>query len=135
MYCKKCGAQIDDDSVFCEKCGCQLQGKVGNASTAEVEKPTQMKCSDCGAVMDLSDDATLLFCPYCKSQKLIPMSDNVQIEKIRSNDNKEVSFEKIHSDERIKKEEMRRSNYDLFVFVLIMLLLLAGIMGLMELIS
>lgn len=21
MYCEKCGAQIDDDSVFCEKCG------------------------------------------------------------------------------------------------------------------
>ena len=24
MYCRKCGAQIPDDSLFCSKCGCRL---------------------------------------------------------------------------------------------------------------
>lgn len=24
MYCKKCGAQIDDDSIFCSKCGAHI---------------------------------------------------------------------------------------------------------------
>lgn len=23
MYCKKCGAQIDDEAVICPKCGCE----------------------------------------------------------------------------------------------------------------
>lgn len=24
MYCKKCGAQIDDDSIYCKKCGINI---------------------------------------------------------------------------------------------------------------
>jgi uncharacterized membrane protein YdbT with pleckstrin-like domain len=26
MYCKKCGSEIDDDSVFCQKCGTKVGG-------------------------------------------------------------------------------------------------------------
>ena len=26
MYCKKCGAQVDDDVKFCPRCGDQLKG-------------------------------------------------------------------------------------------------------------
>jgi DNA-directed RNA polymerase subunit RPC12/RpoP len=104
MYCKKCGAKIDDDSKFCSECGFQLQSDSGI-------KLIQMKCSDCGAVMDLSEDAILMECPYCKSKKLISMSDEVRIEKIRSNDNKEVSFEKIHSNERLEQEKLKNKQY------------------------
>ena len=33
MFCKKCGAQIDDDSVFCAKCGANLGGTTVNVSS------------------------------------------------------------------------------------------------------
>ena len=26
MYCKKCGAKINDNASFCSKCGAQLKG-------------------------------------------------------------------------------------------------------------
>jgi DNA-directed RNA polymerase subunit RPC12/RpoP len=114
VYCKKCGAKIDDDSKFCSVCGFQLQ------SDLDV-KLIQMKCSDCGAVMDLSEDAILMECPYCKSKKLISMSDEVRIEKIRSNDNKEVSFEKIHSNERLEQEHLKnkQDKFEIIVGVIL----------------
>ena len=38
MYCKKCGAQINDDAVFCEKCGAK-QGS--STSTQHTSSPAQ----------------------------------------------------------------------------------------------
>lgn len=35
MYCKKCGAEINDDAVICTKCGCST-GKV----TKEADAPS-----------------------------------------------------------------------------------------------
>lgn len=37
MYCKKCGAAIDDDSVACPKCG-SLMGVNGGAQSGASEK-------------------------------------------------------------------------------------------------
>ena len=44
MLCKKCGAQIDDDSVFCQKCGekqINLDGK--NNNNISVAKKSRFK--------------------------------------------------------------------------------------------
>lgn len=43
MYCKKCGAQIDEDSVFCEKCGEKQINtfdalEVNNSESSETDK-------------------------------------------------------------------------------------------------
>lgn len=43
MYCKKCGAQIDEDSVFCEKCGEKQintfdASEVNNSESSETDK-------------------------------------------------------------------------------------------------
>ena len=44
MFCKKCGAQIDDNSIFCAKCGCNLvEGTPAipaNNNSIEVNQPT-----------------------------------------------------------------------------------------------
>ncbi len=32
MYCKKCGAQIDDEAVICPKCGCATDNYAQNTS-------------------------------------------------------------------------------------------------------
>ena len=37
MYCKKCGNQIDDDSVFCSHCGVKLN-QVNNIKNIDEEK-------------------------------------------------------------------------------------------------
>lgn len=34
MYCKKCGTQIDDDSVFCHKCGTRISPEAGESDNS-----------------------------------------------------------------------------------------------------
>ncbi len=34
MYCKKCGAQLEDDAVFCNKCGAKLEAKETDSQNA-----------------------------------------------------------------------------------------------------
>lgn len=38
MFCKKCGSQIDDDSVFCSYCGSNI-GLAVNAEKTIFEEP------------------------------------------------------------------------------------------------
>ena len=38
MYCKKCGAKIDDDSLFCKECGEKIIDKQTEQVNEDVEK-------------------------------------------------------------------------------------------------
>lgn len=42
MFCKYCGHQIPDDSVFCEKCGKSFSGK-GNGYENDNEREKEHK--------------------------------------------------------------------------------------------
>jgi hypothetical protein len=58
------------------------------------------------------------------------MSDNVQIEKIRSNDNKEVNVEKIHSEERLKMKEQKHDNFMMTAILIVaIVMMVAGCLG------
>lgn len=37
IYCRKCGNQMPDDSVFCSKCGCNQNESVGSSNTPAKE--------------------------------------------------------------------------------------------------
>ncbi len=46
-YCRKCGAAIDDETIYCKKCGCKVI--------------KDLVCTECGATLD--EDS--LFCKKC----------------------------------------------------------------------
>ena len=37
IYCRKCGSQMPDDSVFCSKCGCNQNDSIGNSASPSEE--------------------------------------------------------------------------------------------------
>lgn len=83
MFCKKCGNQIDDDSVFCNKCGTKVAEE--KAPTAEkassAEKIFTNQCESCGAKLTkLSDNHYL--CEYCGSEYFTNSENKVTSNKI-----------------------------------------------------
>lgn len=73
MYCRKCGAQIPDDSLFCPKCGTPQNVQVGqgnatsgqnhNEDSNEILK--EMKCPNCGAPLNPLGSEEIVVCQYC----------------------------------------------------------------------
>ena len=37
MFCKECGAEIDDDAKFCKECGTQLNNEIKTNEIKKVE--------------------------------------------------------------------------------------------------
>jgi len=71
MYCRKCGAEIPDDSIYCPKCGTRqdtsvtsenLQSKSGEEQ-AEILR--EMKCPSCGAPLNPAQGEAMVVCSYC----------------------------------------------------------------------
>ena len=48
MFCKYCGNQMDDDSVFCAKCGKKVGGQPATQSVVAVEKPASSESKTTG---------------------------------------------------------------------------------------
>lgn len=85
-FCSKCGQKVADDNP----------------------KTIQMKCRDCGGIMTSEEENTILCCPYCGSKELIPESDDVKIERIKSEAYREIELEKIkYMSEKEKRESDR----------------------------
>lgn len=100
MNCRKCGAVLSEGVKFCSKCG----QKVADDSP----KTIQLKCRDCGGIMTSEEENTILCCPYCGSKELIPESDDVKIERIKSEAYREIELEKIkYMSEKEKRESDR----------------------------
>ncbi len=49
MYCKKCGKQISDDSLFCKYCGSTVEENCGDEIVMQKVLP-EKRCSICGTV-------------------------------------------------------------------------------------
>ncbi|MCL5680556.1 MAG: zinc ribbon domain-containing protein [Candidatus Thermoplasmatota archaeon] len=71
MFCRKCGSQIPDDSVFCPKCGAPQNG--GSQTSSQSPKPAsdeneilkEMKCPNCGAPLSPQPGEAMVVCQYC----------------------------------------------------------------------
>lgn len=69
MFCKFCGANIDDNSRFCAYCGSYLNDETNTPQNISLknnissQKSSISFCKSCGSRLD----DTYLFCPYCNS--------------------------------------------------------------------
>jgi len=71
MYCRKCGAQIPDDSLFCPKCGTPQNVELTkkpmdqSSNSGEREILKEMKCPNCGAPLNPLAGEEMVVCQYC----------------------------------------------------------------------
>lgn len=57
-------------------------------------KTYSLRCKSCGGVLDISKDREVFFCPYCGSKELVDVSDEVRIERIRSETKRGIEQDK-----------------------------------------
>lgn len=106
MFCSNCGTEITAGSKFCYKCGKPTK----NIDAVQIAK---LKCQECNGIMEVDSDKQVAMCPYCGSKKLIIESDDVKIEKIRSE--KDITIERQRGDveiEKIKLENAEKKRAD-----------------------
>lgn len=53
-----------------------------------------LRCKHCEGILDIEEGRDVLFCPYCGSKELIPESDTVKIERIRTGAYRDVELGK-----------------------------------------
>lgn len=63
-------------------------------------KTVQLRCKDCGGIMNVEENKTVLSCPYCGSKEFISESDEVKIEKIKNDTYKEIELQKLKYEEQ-----------------------------------
>lgn len=98
MYCHNCGHKAKDEDRFCTECGTIL-------NNSSERKTIKITCEDCGGVMEVDQNKSVLTCPYCGSKKLITESDEVTIARINKEaDSERMSYEK---EKREYEEELR----------------------------
>ena len=70
MYCKRCGAQIDDDSNFCWKCGQDVRRNADSATMcckhcgAKIDGDSTY-CCECGQYAAHGEDVGSIYCKHC----------------------------------------------------------------------
>ncbi len=67
-------------------------------------KTISLKCRSCGGVLNVNADRDILCCPYCGSKQLIPESDDIKKQRIKSEAYKNVEYEKQRTYREIELE-------------------------------
>lgn len=119
MFCSKCGNELREGDSFCSKCGSEVN--------AQNDKVIHLTCQNCGSSMTFDDDKQIVACPYCGSKELLLESDDVKIERIKSNT--VLERDKIANDFYIEKQKyeedkMRRTNIECLKIAAILLAIL-----------
>lgn len=107
MYCRFCGAQNPSNTKYCILCGEILSDNTSPVPQRE-SGTVLLKCPACGGVMEVSMDRQVISCPYCGSKKLILESDNVKIERIRGDVQRDVTHEEQQANRDISISEHNR---------------------------
>lgn len=105
MFCKNCGFIIENDDKFCKNCG---------TKNFESANTVNLKCNNCSGVMVVDKDKQILTCAYCGSTELMLDSDNVTVEKIRSDAYKEIEFKKLEFQQKFEKEREQKKKQEAF---------------------
>ena len=100
-YCQQCGKPLEDHMRFCGACGAMQQA----SSADHTPKTINLVCSKCSGTMTADKDKGSITCPYCGSTELILESDTVQVEKIRTQAQKDIEFKKMEQEDKVRKEQ------------------------------
>ena len=106
MYCEKCGHRVSDKASFCSNCGHRMD---------DAQKPhgtKQFRCTSCNSAMEPNDVNPILFCPNCGSKAIVEENDQVKIERIRNQTQKDIAMHQQQTDKEIamKKLSQEESN-------------------------
>ncbi len=99
MICPNCKALINDNSRFCSECGSRID-------QSSVKGTIQLKCKNCGGIMDVEPDRPIIFCQFCGTKVLLNESDRVTVQRIKSKTHKEIELEKLG----LEKEKLARED-------------------------
>ena len=104
MFCSKCGNELRANDSFCSKCGAEVNTQSNNT--------VHLTCKNCGSSMTFDDDKQIVACPYCGSKELLIESDDVKIERIKSqtilNKEKMANEFELEKDRLAEEKEQRQ---------------------------
>lgn len=105
MKCDKCSAEISNNSKFCPECGKKI---------TLAKEILQLKCKSCGGTLNVDENRTILCCPFCGSKELIQESDEVIIQRIKSQTYKDIELEKIKFESEKEQKKAVDKQYNNF---------------------
>ncbi len=130
MQCKKCNFEIDDVANFCPICGTSVEDIKPKNAKKKAER-VSMKCKRCDGTMVVGKEKTILTCPYCGAQEMIPESDDVIIERMKNETYRDVEEKRIkHEKEMNKHVAFKRSKLSKLIIVFMIITLLFAAVGL-----
>lgn len=112
MKCAHCGKIIPKNTKFCPECGKPVTAPKDDPPIHRIV----LKCQKCNGTMTVDSDQKILFCPYCGAKEMILESDNVTIERIKNEREKnrnetirgisELEYKKHQDDTDFKREQL-----------------------------
>lgn len=89
MFCRFCGKEIEDNSIYCKCCG----KKLVEEKTSQLYK--KVKCTKCGALLYVENDESELDCQFCGNKNLLHNEEISQT--IKQEDNNEDEEENVNA--------------------------------------
>lgn len=135
MFCSQCGFCLADDTRFCPNCGTAINTQP-NRTTSNI-KSVQLRCQDCGGIMNVEEDRVVLSCPYCGSKKLLIENDRVKIAKIKSQTRKDIEMGKQQAyrdveigKQMVEEKKSKRDTIELIAMLIVIVFLFSLMAGL-----
>ncbi len=88
-----------------------------------------LRCKNCNGHLNVNDDQTMLFCPYCGQKTLIIESDDVKKVRIKSDTKKSIEFGKQNIELekiKIKEKDEKRIFWGIVGYFIILFLIVVG---------
>lgn len=117
MFCTNCGYNAANNLKFCPICGNRIMsraeaeaGKQREMTSSSSRSPIvelDITCDRCGSLVEYDPETNMTHCPHCGKQCYYVDSENVTIEKIRSQTQKDLQAERLNylTEKDLRKEE------------------------------